>query len=62
VYLGDDATDEDAFRAIRPNGIGVLVGSPRRSAARYSLPSPDHVRRFIEQWLDKAHLGGRPSS
>ncbi|MFZ5863725.1 MAG: trehalose-phosphatase [Nitrospirota bacterium] len=61
VYLGDDTTDEDAFRAIRRDGIGILVGPPRRSAARYCLPSPDHVRRFIEQWLNTADLGERPS-
>jgi trehalose-phosphatase len=61
VYMGDDATDEDAFRAIRPTGIGVLVGPPRHTAAQYRLPSPDHVRRCIEAWLNQAHRGGRPS-
>ncbi|WP_380677761.1 trehalose-phosphatase [Salinigranum sp. GCM10025319] len=25
MYVGDDTTDEDAFRAIRPDGIGVYV-------------------------------------
>lgn len=60
VYVGDDTTDEDAFRAIRPDGIGILVGPPRRSAARYCLPSPAHVRRFIAEWLNEATTGGRP--
>jgi trehalose-phosphatase len=60
VYMGDDATDEDAFRAVRPNGIGVLVGPPRRTAAQYRLPSPAHVRRFIEQWLHETIAEGHP--
>src|SRR5690606_17265549 len=30
VYLGDGHTDEDAFRALRHRGLGVLVGGPRR--------------------------------
>ncbi|HET8760588.1 MAG TPA: trehalose-phosphatase [Nitrospiria bacterium] len=60
VYLGDDATDEDAFRAIRHDGIGVLVGPSRRTAARYRLPGPAHVRRFIEQWLGESGSDERP--
>ncbi|MFZ5877525.1 MAG: trehalose-phosphatase [Nitrospirota bacterium] len=59
VYVGDDATDEDAFRAIRRDGIGVLVGPPRRSAARYCLPDPDHVRGLIEHWLRRAGAQAR---
>ena len=27
VYLGDDITDEDAFRALTGRGIGIFVGS-----------------------------------
>jgi len=27
VYLGDDITDEDAFRALAGRGVGILVGS-----------------------------------
>ncbi len=57
VYVGDDATDEDAFRAIRSDGVGVLVGWPRRSTARYCLHDPDHVRRFMEQWLAACPVG-----
>jgi trehalose 6-phosphate phosphatase len=60
VYLGDDSTDEDAFRAIRHDGIGVLVGPPRRTAARYRLPSPAHVLRFIEQWIEERGDDERP--
>jgi trehalose 6-phosphate phosphatase len=50
LYMGDDVTDEDAFRAIANRGIGVLVAEePRETAASYSLRDPDEVRAFLEQ-------------
>jgi trehalose 6-phosphate phosphatase len=52
VYLGDDTTDEDAFRALSGRGLGVVVrdGSARRTAARYGLDDTDDVERFLH-WL-----------
>jgi len=49
--VGDDETDEDAFRAIQPGGIGVIVrgeGDDRVTAASYSLSSPEEVRELLE--------------
>ena len=57
LYLGDDVTDEDAFKAIEAYGCGVsvFVGRPNReSAARYYLASPEEVSRFLEL-LANAH-------
>ena len=51
LYLGDDVTDEDAFRAVDRQGIGILVAEDSRpTAASYSLRDPGEVRRFLE-WL-----------
>lgn len=51
LYLGDDLTDEDAFRAVEKQGIGILVAEePRPTAASYCLRDPGEVRRFLE-WL-----------
>lgn len=50
VYLGDDTTDEDAFRAIRPDGIGVLVGSRESTGAAVRLPNQTMVAPFLN-WL-----------
>lgn len=51
LYLGDDLTDEDAFRAVEEQGIGILVAEePRPTAASYTLRDPGEVRRFLE-WL-----------
>ena len=40
VFIGDDLTDEPAFRAARElGGHGILVGPPRDTAADYALGS-----------------------
>lgn len=48
VYFGDDLTDEDAFSELAAQGISVLVGAPRRSAARYRVDAPADVVRVLE--------------
>lgn len=48
-YIGDDVTDEDAFKAIYDEGIGILVGSHgQKTAARYRLNDVDEVRQFLQ--------------
>lgn len=50
VYLGDDVTDEDAFRAIAGDGIGILVSEePRPTAAAYLVRDPDEARELLER-------------
>jgi trehalose 6-phosphate phosphatase len=58
IYLGDDATDEDAFAAL-PDAVTVKVGEPAETAAAYFVRSPEEVQRFLE-WL--ASASGTPSS
>jgi trehalose-phosphatase len=48
VFVGDDVTDEAAFRAL-PRGLTVRVGSPLGTAARYYLRGPAEVRGFLEK-------------
>lgn len=52
VFVGDDVTDEDAFRAIK-RGIGVLVGS-RPTAASHQLSSTFEVEALL-RWLASGH-------
>ena len=50
LYVGDDVTDEDAFRALRQRGVGIVVSElPRPTAARYALKSPAEVERFLRK-------------
>jgi trehalose 6-phosphate phosphatase len=54
VAVGDDDTDEDAFRAAaRLGGWGVRVGQRRDSAARAFLASPAAVAAFLEEWAER---------
>ena len=48
IYIGDDRTDEDAFRVLEQRGIGILVSEQSQpTAARYSLRDPAEVERFL---------------
>jgi trehalose 6-phosphate phosphatase len=53
IYLGDDITDEDAFDAVRHDGIPILVrhndDGDRATAALYALDSPARVAEFADQ-------------
>lgn len=51
VYVGDDETDEDAFRILAEGtGLGVVVGDAHRPTfARLSLSDPDEVTAFLEK-------------
>jgi trehalose 6-phosphate phosphatase len=50
IYLGDDLTDEDGFKAIeRSKGISIFVGGENlQSAANYFLKSPEEVAQFLK--------------
>ena len=48
VYLGDDRTDEDAFRALAGRGLTVCIGGRRPTAAQYRLPDVAAVWRFLQ--------------
>ena len=60
IYLGDDVTDEDAFKALNgefqiegggkiPAGQGILVGTELKSdtSANWTLASPTKVAEFL---------------
>jgi trehalose 6-phosphate phosphatase len=48
LFLGDDVTDEPGFhRCAEMGGAGVLVGSPRPSAAQYWLPDVTAVHNWL---------------
>ena len=58
AYLGDDLTDESAFRAVKGRGLGVLVRRQiRPTAADVWLRPPGELRGFLKRWFHAcAHL------
>ncbi len=51
AYLGDDITDEDAFRAVKPRGVGVLVRAEfRETNADVWIRPPHELVAFLEHW------------
>ncbi len=49
LYIGDDQTDEDAFKVLRRQGITIMVGSPPLSSARYYVKDPAEVFQFFDR-------------
>lgn len=51
LFIGDDVTDEDAFRALAGLGIGIVVAEAgdRRSAADFRLANVDEVIALLQR-------------
>ncbi|HEV3443759.1 MAG TPA: trehalose-phosphatase [Gemmataceae bacterium] len=65
IYLGGDASDEEAFAALA-EGITIRVGIVPESAAQYHVNEAHEVQEFLG-WLanilvDKLHAEPRPAS
>jgi trehalose-phosphatase len=51
AYLGDDATDEDAFRTLGDRGLSILVRDELRdTAADIWLQPPEEMLQFLDRW------------
>jgi alpha,alpha-trehalase len=50
LYIGDDLTDENAFREIKDDGIAILVSDEEKeTAAHYLLADTNAVRAFLKK-------------
>jgi len=59
VYVGDDATDEDAFAVLGEDDVGVLVAREERSTrADYRLADTDEVRAFLVELTRRSPPSG----
>jgi trehalose 6-phosphate phosphatase len=58
LYLGDDRTDEDAFRALKGQGISVFIGPGKLpSKADFFLRNPGEVQEFLFRCLETRRTG-----
>jgi len=54
IYMGDDLTDEDAFRAVKGRGLGILVRNKcRETSADLWLQPPEELLDFLYRLLKK---------
>lgn len=47
IYAGENATDEDAFKALK-RGVTIQVGRRDSASARYSVGGPVELRQLLE--------------
>jgi len=47
VYIGDDVTDEDAFKVLKKKGLTIFVGGQASSEAQYYLKTTEEVTEFL---------------
>ncbi len=47
IFIGDDTTDEDAFRTLK-NGITVRIGKSKSTKARYYLKNQSEIQGFLK--------------
>jgi trehalose 6-phosphate phosphatase len=58
AYLGDDLTDEDAFRTLKGKGLSVLVRPEfRPTDADVWLQPPEELIEFLTSWTDACRSG-----
>ena len=51
VYIGDDATDEDAFKTLK-NSITVKVGKSKKSKAKYYIKNQSEIKKLLISFLN----------
>ena len=51
IYIGDDVTDEDAFKALGDDALTVKVGEGE-TAARYRLDGVEDVAAYLRRYLE----------
>ena len=51
VYIGDDVTDEDAFKVLKNKGLTVFAGESSGSEAAYYLKNTEEVAEFLKRIL-----------
>lgn len=54
IYIGDDITDEDVFKALRKKGMTIFVGQCLSdSSAQYYLRNHEEVGKFLKELQEK---------
>lgn len=60
LYIGDDRTDEDAFKLLNgmKHGCSILVSTaPKTTNVAYSIRDPSEVKQFLHQLVQWEKMG-----
>ncbi len=52
IFVGDDITDEAAFRALKNSGVTIRIGKSKRTLASYYLKGHREASRFLNSMQD----------
>jgi trehalose 6-phosphate phosphatase len=52
IYIGDDASDEDAFHALGEDAVTIRVGATAETAAQFHMTDPAAVQGLL-QWVSE---------
>jgi trehalose-phosphatase len=56
AYLGDDATDEEAFAVLGKNGLKVLVSKETKpTCADIRITPPKEILSFLDRWIKSVY-------
>lgn len=47
IYIGDSKSDEDAFLALKKDGITIRIGKNNKSSAKYYLKNQGQIDKFL---------------
>jgi len=50
IYIGDDKTDEDAFKILKKKGLTIFVGK-RKTLAEYTVKGVPQVYKFLDKFV-----------
>jgi len=56
IYIGDDTTDEDAFKWLKDKGLTIFVGKPKKTKARFYLKDTSEVAEFLDLVLESKRV------
>ena len=56
IYAGDDITDEDAFKALKGEGLTVFIGKPKKTSAEYYLKNTTELFRFLKTLASRGKI------
>ncbi|MBA4311284.1 MAG: trehalose-phosphatase [Chlorobiaceae bacterium] len=55
IFIGDDKTDEDAFKLLPSRAVTIRVGKNKSSNAKYFVRNTSEVRQFLENIISLKH-------